>query len=165
MVISRLPTSFQFSRTACAGVGGVFGCAPSCARAVPAWLRSSAGVARRKIKRASLFMSDLLLGLPRRAPQSCRLGYRASAIKSSTIQVTRITEPCIWRGACPPVRWWPDRGVGFPTVMGKEDKLKAPAVNPQNALEPLEKDIGLIVRGEHSDPFAVLGPHWTEQDG
>src|ERR1700723_170987 len=49
--------------------------------------------------------------------------------------------------------------------MGKEDKRKAPAVNPQDALEPLEKDIGLIVRGEHSDPFAVLGPHWSEQDG
>jgi 1,4-alpha-glucan branching enzyme len=46
--------------------------------------------------------------------------------------------------------------------MGKEDKLKAPAVNPQDALE---KDSGLIVRGEHSDPFAVLGPHWTERDG
>jgi len=49
--------------------------------------------------------------------------------------------------------------------MGKEDKLKAPAVNPQEPLEALEKDIALIVRGEHSDPFAVLGPHWMEQDG
>ncbi len=46
--------------------------------------------------------------------------------------------------------------------MGKEDKLKAPAVNPQDSLL---KDVALIVRGQHSDPFAVLGPHWTEQDG
>jgi 1,4-alpha-glucan branching enzyme len=46
--------------------------------------------------------------------------------------------------------------------MGKEDKPKAAAVNPQEALE---KDIELIARGEDSDPFAVLGPHWTEQDG
>jgi 1,4-alpha-glucan branching enzyme len=46
--------------------------------------------------------------------------------------------------------------------MGKEDKLKAPAVNP---LETGATDIELIVRGEHSDPFAVLGPHWSEQGG
>jgi len=46
--------------------------------------------------------------------------------------------------------------------MGKEDKLKAPSVNPQQAAA---KDIDLIVRGEHSDPFAVLGPHWCEQGG
>ena len=46
--------------------------------------------------------------------------------------------------------------------MGKDDKLKAPAVNPQ---ETWANDIELIVRGEHSDPFAVLGPHWTEQGG
>jgi 1,4-alpha-glucan branching enzyme len=52
--------------------------------------------------------------------------------------------------------------LGFPTVMGKDDKLKAPAVNPQ---ETWANDIELIVRGEHSDPFAVLGPHWTEQGG
>ena len=46
--------------------------------------------------------------------------------------------------------------------MAKEDKPNAAAVNPQEALR---KDIELIARGEHSDPFAVLGPHWTEQDG
>jgi len=46
--------------------------------------------------------------------------------------------------------------------MGKEDKPKAAVVNPQEALQ---KDIELIARGEHSDPFAILGPHWTEQDG
>src|ERR1700675_1237078 len=49
--------------------------------------------------------------------------------------------------------------------MGKEDKLKAPAVNPQESSDALEKDVALIARGEHSDPFAILGPHWTEQDG
>lgn len=46
--------------------------------------------------------------------------------------------------------------------MGKENKPKTVALNPQEALQ---KDIELIVRGRHSDPFAVLGPHWTEQDG
>ena len=46
--------------------------------------------------------------------------------------------------------------------MGKEDKLKAPAVNPQ---ETSKNDIELIVRGERSDPFAILGPHWLDQDG
>jgi 1,4-alpha-glucan branching enzyme len=46
--------------------------------------------------------------------------------------------------------------------MGKEDKPKAAAVNPQEALQ---KDIELIARGQHSDPLAVLGPHWSEQDG
>jgi 1,4-alpha-glucan branching enzyme len=46
--------------------------------------------------------------------------------------------------------------------MAKEDKPNAAAVNPQEALR---KDIELIARGEHSDPFAVLGPHWTEQVG
>jgi 1,4-alpha-glucan branching enzyme len=55
--------------------------------------------------------------------------------------------------------------------MGKEDKRKASAANPQltsakSAISvTLEKDIELLVRGEHSDPFAVLGPHWIEQDG
>jgi 1,4-alpha-glucan branching enzyme len=52
--------------------------------------------------------------------------------------------------------------------MGKEDKLKAPAATPQAtpaASASLEQDIDLLVRGEHSDPFAVLGPHWIEQDG
>jgi 1,4-alpha-glucan branching enzyme len=47
-------------------------------------------------------------------------------------------------------------------LMGKEDKLKAPAANPQ---QTSGNDVQLIVRGEHSDPFAVLGPHWNEQDG
>jgi 1,4-alpha-glucan branching enzyme len=46
--------------------------------------------------------------------------------------------------------------------MGKEDKPKAAAINPQEALQ---KDIELIARGAHSDPFAVLGPHWSKQDG
>jgi len=46
--------------------------------------------------------------------------------------------------------------------MAKEDKPNAAAVNPQEALR---KDIESIARGEHSDPFSVLGPHWTEQDG
>jgi 1,4-alpha-glucan branching enzyme len=46
--------------------------------------------------------------------------------------------------------------------MGKEDKPKAAALTPQAALQ---KATELIVRGQHSDPFAVLGPHWTEQDG
>ncbi len=46
--------------------------------------------------------------------------------------------------------------------MGKEDKPNAAAVNSQEALQ---KAIQLIARGEHSDPFAVLGPHWTEHDG
>ena len=46
--------------------------------------------------------------------------------------------------------------------MSKEDKSKAAAANPQEALQ---KEIELIARGQHSDPFAVLGPHWTEQDG
>jgi 1,4-alpha-glucan branching enzyme len=55
--------------------------------------------------------------------------------------------------------------------MGKEDKLKAPAVNAQvtpttpATLANWEKDIELLVRGEHSDPFAVLGPHWIQQGG
>jgi 1,4-alpha-glucan branching enzyme len=55
--------------------------------------------------------------------------------------------------------------------MGKEDKLKAPAVTPRVTPPTsatsvnLEKEIELLVRGEHSDPFAVLGPHWMEQDG
>src|ERR1700722_221116 len=61
MVIRRLPTSFQFSKTACVGVGGVFGFASSCAWVMLAWPRNSAGVASRKIKRASFFKSDLLL--------------------------------------------------------------------------------------------------------
>src|SRR5271163_4382729 len=89
MVVRRLPTSFQFSRTALVGVGGVLGCAPSCACVEPAATRSSAGTASRQIERANFFMSDLLLGLPRRAPQSCRLGYRASGIKSSTFRFGR----------------------------------------------------------------------------
>jgi 1,4-alpha-glucan branching enzyme len=52
--------------------------------------------------------------------------------------------------------------------MGKQDKLKTPAVNPQvtpAASANFDRDIELLVRGEHSDPFAVLGPHWIEQDG
>jgi 1,4-alpha-glucan branching enzyme len=55
--------------------------------------------------------------------------------------------------------------------MGKEDKRKASVANPRltsakSALSATwQKDIELLVRGEHSDPFAVLGPHWIEQDG
>jgi 1,4-alpha-glucan branching enzyme len=46
--------------------------------------------------------------------------------------------------------------------MAKEDKPTAAALNRQQIfLNELE----LIARGEHSDPFAVLGPHWTERDG
>jgi 1,4-alpha-glucan branching enzyme len=46
--------------------------------------------------------------------------------------------------------------------MAKEDKPKAAAMNPQ---ETFLDGIELVARGEHSDPFAVLGPHWTERDG
>ena len=46
--------------------------------------------------------------------------------------------------------------------MAKEDKPKAAAMNPQ---ETFLNGIELVARGEHSDPFAVLGPHWTERDG
>src|SRR5271165_1954679 len=46
--------------------------------------------------------------------------------------------------------------------MAKDDKLKAAAANPQGALQ---QAFELIARGEHSDPFSVLGPHWIEQDG
>src|ERR1700689_4708263 len=55
--------------------------------------------------------------------------------------------------------------------MGKEEKRKASAANPpvtpaKSAIATtMEKDIELLVRGEHSDPFAVLGPHWIEHDG
>ena len=46
--------------------------------------------------------------------------------------------------------------------MAKEDKPKSAALNPQQIfLNELE----VIARGEHSDPFAVLGPHWTERVG
>ena len=46
--------------------------------------------------------------------------------------------------------------------MAKEDKPKAAAMNPQ---ETFLNGIELVARGEHSDPFAVLGPHWSERDG
>src|SRR5208282_3521171 len=62
MVTRRLPTSFQFSRMAWAGVGGVLGCAPSWACVVPAEARSSAGTASRQSDRARFFIGDLLLG-------------------------------------------------------------------------------------------------------
>jgi 1,4-alpha-glucan branching enzyme len=46
--------------------------------------------------------------------------------------------------------------------MAKEDKPKGAKPNPQQVfLNELE----VIARGEHSDPFAVLGPHWTEREG
>ena len=46
--------------------------------------------------------------------------------------------------------------------MAKEDKPKSAALNPQQIfLNELE----VIARGEHFDPFAVLGPHWTERVG
>jgi 1,4-alpha-glucan branching enzyme len=31
--------------------------------------------------------------------------------------------------------------------------------------DPLQNEIENIVRAEHSDPFQVLGPHWTEREG
>jgi 1,4-alpha-glucan branching enzyme len=46
--------------------------------------------------------------------------------------------------------------------MAKEDKPKSAALNPQQIfLNELE----VIAHGEHSDPFAELGPHWTEGVG
>src|ERR1700685_4666121 len=54
--------------------------------------------------------------------------------------------------------------------MGKEEKRKASAANPpvtpaKSAISATwEKDMERLVRGEHSDPFAVLGAHWIEQD-
>jgi 1,4-alpha-glucan branching enzyme len=31
--------------------------------------------------------------------------------------------------------------------------------------ESFESEVGRLVRGEHSDPFRILGPHWIERDG
>ncbi len=50
----------------------------------------------------------------------------------------------------------------FLSVMRKEDKPKAPAEKPRDSLHD---EFAQIVRGENSNPFATLGPHWTEQDG
>ena len=46
--------------------------------------------------------------------------------------------------------------------MGKEDKPKTPAEKPRDTLHD---EFAQIVGGENSNPFAILGPHWTEQDG
>src|SRR3984957_12440718 len=31
--------------------------------------------------------------------------------------------------------------------------------------DPLARELELVARGEHSDPFGILGPHWIERDG
>jgi 1,4-alpha-glucan branching enzyme len=46
--------------------------------------------------------------------------------------------------------------------MGKEDKLK---VSAEKSRDNLQNEFAQIVRGENSNPFAILGPHSTEQDG
>ena len=46
--------------------------------------------------------------------------------------------------------------------MANEEKSTSSAVNPQ---EKQYTDFELIVRGEHSDAFAILGPHWVNADG
>jgi 1,4-alpha-glucan branching enzyme len=46
--------------------------------------------------------------------------------------------------------------------MGTEDKVQNFTANPQ---EKLQAEFELIVRGEHSDPFGILGPHWITADG
>jgi 1,4-alpha-glucan branching enzyme len=46
--------------------------------------------------------------------------------------------------------------------MGTEDKVQNFTANPQ---EKQQTEIELIVRGENSDPFATLGPHWITTDG
>jgi 1,4-alpha-glucan branching enzyme len=46
--------------------------------------------------------------------------------------------------------------------MGTEDKVQNFTASPQ---EKLQAEFELIVRGEHSDPFAILGPHWITADG
>jgi 1,4-alpha-glucan branching enzyme len=39
---------------------------------------------------------------------------------------------------------------------------KSEGLPPQN---PLAQELELVARGEHSDPFGVLGPHWIDRDG
>ena len=46
--------------------------------------------------------------------------------------------------------------------MGTEDKVQSFTASPQ---EKLQAEFELIVRGEHSDPFSILGPHWIATDG
>jgi 1,4-alpha-glucan branching enzyme len=46
--------------------------------------------------------------------------------------------------------------------MGTENKITNSTTNP---VEKVPTDFELIVRGEHSDPFAILGPHWITKDG
>jgi 1,4-alpha-glucan branching enzyme len=53
------------------------------------------------------------------------------------------------------------------TEMGKEHKPKPRAVTPpenppENLPENLNAEFAQIVRGTHSDPFRILGPHWQE---
>jgi 1,4-alpha-glucan branching enzyme len=46
--------------------------------------------------------------------------------------------------------------------MANEEKVTSSPVNSQ---ETQLTDFDLLVRGEHSDPFAILGPHWITADG
>ena len=40
---------------------------------------------------------------------------------------------------------------------------KTEVVTPRQ--NPLTKELDLVARGEHSDPFGILGPHWIDRDG
>ena len=46
--------------------------------------------------------------------------------------------------------------------MANEEKVTSSPLNPQ---ETQLSDFDLIVRGEHSDAFAILGPHWIDANG
>ena len=58
---------------------------------------------------------------------------------------------------------------------GETERLgdNPPAAEPETAVpdvplteqEALERDLGLLLRAENSDPFRVLGPHFEERDG
>src|SRR5580704_10339452 len=46
------------------------------------------------------------------------------------------------------------------------DKQKSkPEVAAPPAQNPLARDLELIAKGEHSDPFGILGPHWIGEPG
>jgi 1,4-alpha-glucan branching enzyme len=45
--------------------------------------------------------------------------------------------------------------------MDKQKPNSGVALSPQN---PLARDLDLVVRGQHSDPFGVLGPHWLDRE-
>ena len=47
--------------------------------------------------------------------------------------------------------------------MGTEDKVQNFTASTREKLQAVQ--LGLIVRGEHSDPFGILGPHWITADG